>query len=45
MAPELPFNAGEIFGRKGASKVKGKINREAYECSLIHRGKGIYLFP
>lgn len=42
---ELPFNVWELFNRKGAMRVKGSVNDLAYECALIPRGNGVYLFP
>lgn len=42
---ELPFNVWDLFNKKGAMKVKGSINNVPYECALIPRGNGIYLFP
>lgn len=42
---ELPFNVFDLFNKKGAMRVKGSINGSTYECALIPRGNGVYLFP
>lgn len=42
---ELPFNVWEVFKQKGAMRASGTINQVEYNCSLIPRGKGIYLLP
>lgn len=42
---ELPFNVWDLFNKKGAMRVKGSINESPYECALIPRGNGVYLFP
>lgn len=42
---ELPFNVWEVFNKKGAMRVDVSLNQMKYECSLIPRGKGIYLLP
>lgn len=42
---ELPFNVWDTFQQKGAMRASGTINEVEYNCSLIPRGKGIYLLP
>lgn len=40
---ELPFNAWEVFGKKGRIKVSGKINNHEFRRALIPKGKGRYI--
>jgi len=40
---EVPFNVWEVFNQKGRVKVKGTINESPFKCTLIPKGKGLYV--
>lgn len=39
----IPFNAWQVFQRKGRIRVKGKINNYIFRTNLVPKGNGIYI--
>lgn len=40
---DIPFNASQVFNKKGKIQVKGEINGHPYRKPLLSRGGGVYI--